>query len=96
MNSQDITRKDVFRRKDTRYEAVGPTPIYEHVDRELKRIANVWGTKEKGWTCRFDAAGCVLSAYVGKPSCIVAVAHHADSREGLKRLLASLFEVDGQ
>lgn len=76
-------------------ESTGPLPIWLHVDRELKRIAHVWGTQEKGWTCRYDATGCVLSAYVGRPSCIVAVAHHVDSREGLKRLLASLFEVDG-
>lgn len=94
MNSQDITRKDVFERNDTRYEPVGPTPIYEHVAREIERIAAAWGTRDRGWTCRFDARGCVISAYVGKPSNVVACAHNLDFRIALKQLLASLFEVD--
>ncbi len=99
MSQSAITRPDslgILRtRCDRRCEPVGPTPIYEHVARELERIATVWGTASRGWTCRYDATGCVLSAYVGKPSNVVACVHNIDCREGLKQLLASLFECEG-
>ena len=73
----------------------GPTPVSTLVARELKRLADSWGANDRGWAATRERGTWVFRAYVGKPSCVVAVVGHHDLHVGLARLLGSLFEVDG-
>lgn len=74
---------------------VGPTPTYVHLGNELDRLAAIWGTRDRGWVARCNGATWVVSAYLGKPSCVVAVTTDRDLRVALARLLGSLYLVDG-
>ena len=104
MSAQDVTRVDIpiahaktrIARVDYRYsEPQGPTPTWAHLGNELDRLANVWGTADRGWVARCNGASWTVSAYLGKPSCIVAVTTDREMRVALARLLGELFQVDG-
>ena len=75
---------------------VGPTSDSDLVANELKRIAPAWGASEHGYSCRFVHGVFIVAAWLGKHRNIVATAADIELGVALRRLAASLMEVDGQ